>query len=484
MAIITHMAPFPPGFKPEWRDHLEKHVALYRRMPEELTLCVEELVPWFLDRTKWQWADWKGGKMPNAEMAKVCVSFLACVLIVNRSKEDLAHFHTFVFHPDSLVDDRGTWGGWASPSGKIEQSWKSTLWGMEDGEDNRDVSIHEFAHMIDYRDKSFESVPHFDCTDAKKEYKAFLESEYKDICDAWEKGTGCQTIRKYATTDRAEFFTCSTDSFFGNSEMLQFLRPQLYKWMQRIYKMDPAQWRKRISAAELHDLRQTIWGNWSHNSRWRNRHGEVEAWPIGVVAKNYLKWADVKHGPEWREQRDRMAKEHQEYLWPEIKKALEQKERERKIILEVERKWERREKERARKEKERARKEKERHLLNNRTVVVDFPNGMPQLKYKLVDGLRDGLWQRWDEKQVLREEVEYAGGHKQGRVIYYHPNGEKELVGYHRKNEREGIWEGWHEDGTPSFRSEYREGKLHKWEQFSADGTSRTYGKVKNRFGR
>lgn len=73
MAIITHMAPFPPRFKPRWRDILEKHVALYRRMPEELTLCVEELVPWFMDRTEWQWADWKGGKMPNAETAKVCV---------------------------------------------------------------------------------------------------------------------------------------------------------------------------------------------------------------------------------------------------------------------------------------------------------------------------------------------------------------------------------------------------------------------------
>lgn len=196
-----------------------------------------------------------------------------------------------------------------------------------------------------------------------------------------------------------------------------------------------------------------------------------------MAAKNYLKWAEEKRGREWREQRDRMAKEHQEFLWPEIKKAHEQKERERKIILEVRRKWER-------KEKERARKEKERHLLNNRTVVVDFPNGMPQLKYKLVHGRRDGLWQRWDEQQVLREEVEYMGGRKHGKVTYYHPNGKKELAGYHRFNERAGIWEGWHEDGSPSFRSEYRGGELHKWEQFSADGTSRTYSKEKNRFGR
>ena len=334
--------------------------------------------------------------------------------------------------------------------------------GMDDGEDNWDVTLHEFAHMIDYRNTPSDSIPLFDCTNVTLEYEAFLESEYKHICDAWKKSTGCKAIRKYATTKKAEFITCATEAFFENSEMLQFLRPLLYKWMQRIYNMDPAKWRKRISAVELHDLRQTICGNWSHNSRWRNRHGEVEDWPTGVAARNYLKWADVKHGPEWREQRDRMAKEHREFLWPEIKEALEKK----------------------REVKERERKAKARYLLNNRTVVIDFPNGTPQLKYKLVHGRRDGLWQRWDEQQVLREEVEYMGGRKHGKVTYYHPNGKKELAGYHRFNERAGIWEGWHEDGSPSFRSTYHDGKLQLWEQYDANGVSRTYGKAKSRFGR
>ena len=117
MAIFSHMAPVPPGFKPKWRDYLEEHVALYRRMPEELTLCVEELVPWFIKKVTWKWEPWVGPK-PDEEMAKVCVSFLACLLIVNRSKKDLEHFHTFVFHPASLKDDDGeTWLGNPHDSG-------------------------------------------------------------------------------------------------------------------------------------------------------------------------------------------------------------------------------------------------------------------------------------------------------------------------------------------------------------------------------
>ena len=68
MAIFSHMAPVPPGCKPKWRDFLEEHVALYRRMPEELPLCVEELVPWFIKKVTWKWEPWVGPK-PDEEMA-------------------------------------------------------------------------------------------------------------------------------------------------------------------------------------------------------------------------------------------------------------------------------------------------------------------------------------------------------------------------------------------------------------------------------
>ena len=129
------------------------------------------------------------------------------------------------------------------------------------------------------------------------------------------------------------------------------------------------------------------------------------------------------------------------------------------------------------------RKARERQLANNRTVVIKYPGGKPQLKYRLVDGQREGLLQRWDKEGRLREETELHRGQKQGKVVYYHPNGQIEIEGFHSLNERFGLWNGWHEDGTPSFRSEYREGELHSWEQFGENGDLRTFGKVKNRFG-
>ena len=475
MAIFSHMAPVPPGFKPKWRDFLEEHVALYRRMPEELTLCVEELVPWFIKKVTWKWEPWVGPK-PDEEMAKVCVSFLACLLIVNRSKKDLEHFHTFVFHPASLKDDDGkTWAGWANSRGYIEQSWPSTLRGMQDGEDNHCTTIHEFVHMIDYRERSFESVPHFDSSSAMKEYRAFLKSEYKDLCKAWEKVSGCAAIRKYATSDKAEFLTCATESFFENSERLKFLRPQVYKWMQRIYKMDPRQWAERnqwaerVSIGELRHIRNYQWDQWDFKTTWDSKKNLTELlWPEGVPAKDY----------PWRARIERESREAAERATREKK---EKEERERKEREAEENRLEKEERERR---EEAERKQRERYLLNNRTVIVEYPNGMPQLKYNLLDGHREGLMQRWDEQGNLREETEYSRGRKQGMVTYYYSDGQKELEGYHILNRRAGMWRGWHEDGSQSFRSEYRDGELYRWKQYRHDGTDQTYSRAKNRFGR
>ena len=70
VAITSHLAPVPPGFKPHWRDILEENVAIYRRLPEDLTLAVEELIPWFIEKVEWEWSHWVGPK-PDKELQQV-----------------------------------------------------------------------------------------------------------------------------------------------------------------------------------------------------------------------------------------------------------------------------------------------------------------------------------------------------------------------------------------------------------------------------
>ena len=68
-------------------------------------------------------------------------------------------------------------------------------------------------------------------------------------------------------------------------------------------------------------------------------------------------------------------------------------------------------------------------------------------------------------------------------VTYYYSDGQKELEGYHILNRRAGMWRGWHEDGSQSFRSEYRDGELYRW-KISARRHGSNLQPRENRFGR
>ena len=66
--------PLPPGFKGAWRDTLERNVAIYRRMPEDVKRDLEALIRWFIDKVEWSSHD--GFRL--TETIKVCIAAEAC----------------------------------------------------------------------------------------------------------------------------------------------------------------------------------------------------------------------------------------------------------------------------------------------------------------------------------------------------------------------------------------------------------------------
>ena len=135
-----------------------------------------------------------------------------------------------------------------------------------------------------------------------------------------------------------------------------------------------------------------------------------------------------------------MVEDH-ERVHHERQKRREEERRERlrqeceKARLERDERIARYEEELKRQEEKKKQQEEERHarlrwLTLNRTVTVFHSSGIPHLKYKLVDGRRDGVMQHWDEQGNLLEETEYVKDMKHGKVVYYYPSGQKEIGGF------------------------------------------------------
>lgn len=105
--------------------------------------------------------------------------------------------------------------------------------GFESMNGKSNVGIHEFAHLIDQADGTFDGIP-----------KAFMPEE---LLKPWTKvmyaeiekiAANRSDINPYALTNHAEFFAVVCEYFFENPEKFQEKHPQLYVLMNQIFKRE------------------------------------------------------------------------------------------------------------------------------------------------------------------------------------------------------------------------------------------------------
>ena len=519
--------PFPERFKPDWRDILELRVAIYRRLPEDLTADLEALIPWFIDKIEWS----AHGAVTLTEEMKVCVAAEACLLIVRRSKDDYKQLRRVKFSPRDLstFGEESKWAGDASRT-IVRMGWYWTQIGMEDGEDNYNLTIHEYAHVLDaaHDGKSEASIKLGDYK-TTREWLKFAKESYKRLCRLWDRDAHYKepVIRKYGTTNMAEFFACATEAFFEVSRQLRLAEPDIYKWMKIIYGMDPAQWRERVDYRDLDELQSS----YADTDRERKRKEADRRRMVQEAIRRYEREAREREEARRKSEKEKqcLEKERRELEENGIKKALEDIEQAHKKKLEeinrryedkvvqldrrirdAEVKFERDKKEAEQKlerqlsrikwnlekalaklkaiEEEKPVKPKleeieepeieiTRRGPKRRTVSRFHPGGLPSLKFTVVGHLKDGLFLRWDEEGDLREEMHYHLGEKNGLCTYYYPGGSKELEGNYVNDQRAGIWMGWYCDGKVKHKSKYLSGELVEWTKYMPDGSVQKFKK-------
>jgi len=515
-------APYPEGFEPRWREVLERKVAIYRRLPEDLTTELEALIPWFLNKVEWKAY---GGIKLHDEM-KICVAAEACLLILRRSKDEYKYHREVVITPKNLEilgieDAAGT-----ANRHRVRLGWYWTQHGMEDGEDNYNVTLHEYAHVLDFaHDGSANADIKVGDFKTSKEWLKFAKKAYQRLCKLWDRKTSFKqpVIKKYGTTELCEFFACATETFFESPRQLKLAEPDIYKWMKIIYGMDPAEWPDRVDFLDLEGLR----------SRYAERRRKLQE-----AIRRYEK-AKIAHEKEKRKiekEKQRIEEEKVELEENGLKQALKEinlayKKRLKEInrryegkeiqldrrIREAEAKFER-DKKGIQKKLDRTlarlKWELEKTLTKlkrlaeqkpvkpelgkieeykpekselegtekpefeitergpkRRTVSHFHPSGLPYLKFTVVGTLKDGLFLRWDEKGDLREEMHYYLGRKNGLCTYYYPRGAKELEGTFVDDQRAGTWAGWYRNGNVKHKSKYLKGELVEWVKHMPDGS-------------
>jgi Mlc titration factor MtfA (ptsG expression regulator) len=185
------------------------------------------------------------------EEIQVTIAATAALLVLHRAYPKFPRLDRVLVYPDTFVPeevemtrsnaihwDKEAASGQAWIHGIVIISWSDLLKAAA-SESDGNVVLHEFAHVLDSEDGSFDGRPNTDGASAPKEWERVLQSEFERLnadLDAGRKGA----IDEYGAKSRAEFFAVATEAFFVSPMDLKSGAPALYEQLKRYYNQDPA----------------------------------------------------------------------------------------------------------------------------------------------------------------------------------------------------------------------------------------------------
>lgn len=101
-------------------------------------------------------------------------------------------------------------------------------------QDQKNVGIHEFAHLLDKSDGAVDGVPSLGLP--RSLVTPWLKLMHKEM---EQIQAGHSDINPYGLTNESEFFAIVSEYFFENPEKMQRKHPELYAMLERVFHQNP-----------------------------------------------------------------------------------------------------------------------------------------------------------------------------------------------------------------------------------------------------
>lgn len=154
-----------------------------------------------------------------------------------------------VMAPREVMDDDGVvheyeeeLAGEVMPQGPVMLSWHDVEAAAETSghaDWAYNVTIHEFAHVIDMVDGAADGMPPLPDRTARQHWITVMDAAYADFC-AQVDAQGQTAIDPYAATSIEEFFAVTVESFYVQPRELRQAAPSVYRLFTDYFHDDPA----------------------------------------------------------------------------------------------------------------------------------------------------------------------------------------------------------------------------------------------------
>jgi MtfA peptidase len=218
--------PFPH----QWREILVQHVAFYNRLNPPERTKFENRVHTFLLNVRMV-----GIETEVTHLDRILIASGAIIPIFGFDSWHYSNLEVIEVHPDQfLIPNTQQYAnglvGWGKMEGKVKLSRKALVEGFYNNNDQKNVAIHEFVHVLDMQDgkidgKMAKVIQEIDL----KPWLQIIHTKMKTI------QAGNSSIRDYASTSNAEFLAVISEFFFENPDKLEREHPDLYRMLDGFY---------------------------------------------------------------------------------------------------------------------------------------------------------------------------------------------------------------------------------------------------------
>lgn len=227
----------------QWLD-AERELPFLARLSPTERQQLRDMAREFIATKEWSGAR---GLALTAEI-QLAIALQACLPVLKLGLDWYRGWVGVVVYPGDFViprrvmDDAGVVHeyddevlGEAWEGGPVLVSW----FGRQEGPDDINVVIHEFAHKLDMSNGDVDGAPALHAGMSRRDWEAAFAPAYEDFCRRVDGGEETR-LDPYGAEHPGEFFAVMSEAFFVTPQLLLGEYPGVYAQLRLFYRQDPA----------------------------------------------------------------------------------------------------------------------------------------------------------------------------------------------------------------------------------------------------
>jgi Mlc titration factor MtfA (ptsG expression regulator) len=240
-----------------WRRILETNFPLFNRLTTEDQKELLGHIKVFLEEKHFEGC---GGLELNDEI-RVTIAAQACLLLMHRETDYYPNLTSVLVYPSGYTahESRYIGGGlWEEgPEDRLGHTahnlralviaWDAAQHGASNPSDGANVVLHEFAHQLDFENRSADGTPDLATRAEYESWSRVMTREFERLRQSVPHDYD-SVIDIYGAQNPTEFFAVATEAFFERPRALKSRHPELYDALSGFFRQDPVTFSAEIGS--------------------------------------------------------------------------------------------------------------------------------------------------------------------------------------------------------------------------------------------